>query len=114
MKPKLIHCLTLVLSGNGDAVVINPNSLDGGTMEAFRKAEALPQVKKRDYELRALVIPAVNFDAVWLQAESDDILIPLPPTIRRFGDYQPYSESQVIEVLKKDAVNMMKQPILPR
>jgi hypothetical protein len=83
-------------------------------LEALRRAEKLPQINKQDYELRYLGIAPLNFMAVWLHAESDDIIIPLPPTFGRFNDYQPYSESQIIKVLKKDAANVMKQPNLLR
>ena len=84
------------------------------TLEALRKAEQLPQVKKQDYELRFLNIPAVYFCAVWLHEKSDDIIIPLPPTFGRMNAYQPYSESQIIKLLKKDAITVMKQPKLLR
>jgi hypothetical protein len=83
-------------------------------LEAVRRAEQLPQIKKQDYELRYLSIAALNFVAVWLHAKSDDIIIPLPPTFGRFNDYQPYSESQIVKVLKKDAANVTKQPNLLR
>jgi hypothetical protein len=83
-------------------------------LEAVRRAEQLPQIKKQDYELRHLSIAPLNFVAVWLHAKSDDIIIPLPPTFGRFNDYQPYSESQILKVLKKDAANVMKQPNLLR
>jgi hypothetical protein len=82
--------------------------------DALRTAEKLPQIKKQDYEVRSLGIAPLNFTAVWLHGKSDDIIIPLPPTFGRFDDYQPYSESQIIKVLKNDAANVMKQPNLPR
>ncbi|MEY2465758.1 MAG: hypothetical protein QOD03_279 [Verrucomicrobiota bacterium] len=81
---------------------------------ALRAAEKLPQIKKQNYEVRYLVIDSVSFMAVWLHAESDDIIIPLPPTFGRFNDYQPYSESRIIKVLKKDAANVIKQTNLLR
>jgi hypothetical protein len=84
------------------------------TLEALRTAEKLPQIRKQDYELRYLSIAPLNFVAVWLHAESDDIIIPLPPTFGRFNDYQPYSESQIVKALKKDAANVMRQPNLLR
>jgi hypothetical protein len=113
-----VGAATLIADGkNGNALKFNdlqhpffPNA----TLEALRAAEKLPQIKKQDYELRYLGIPAVNFVAVWLHAESDDIIIPLPPTFGRFNDYQPYSESQIIKVLKRDADAVMKQPNLLR
>ena len=84
------------------------------TLEALRMAEALPQVKKQDYELRFLDIPAVYFVAVWLHAESDDILIPLPPAFGRWSAYQPCSESDMIKLLKPEAKKVLKQPNLLR
>ena len=83
-------------------------------LEALRGAETLPQIRKQDYELRYLGIPAVNFVAVWLHGKSDDVIIPLPPTFGRLNAYQPYSESEIVKALKRDADQVMKQPKLPR
>jgi len=84
------------------------------TLEALRKAEKLPQIKKQDYELRFLDIPSVYFVAVWLHRESDDILIPLPSTFGRWDAYQPYSESAMIKLLKPEAKKVLKAPMLIR
>ena len=84
------------------------------TLEALRIAKELPQVNKQDYELRRLDIPAVHFVAVWLHGKSDDIIIPLPPTFGRWNSYQPYSESQMIKLLKPEAKKVLKQPNLLR
>jgi hypothetical protein len=85
------------------------------TLAALREAEKLPQIKKQDYEPRFLNIPAISFVAVWLHGKSDDIIIPLPPTFgRRLNAYQPYSESQIIKVLKPDAKQVLKAPRLLR
>jgi hypothetical protein len=73
------------------------------TLEALQAAEKLPQIGKQDYEPRFLDIPAVYFVAVWLHGKSDDILIPLPPTFGRWNAYQPYSERQMMKLLKKHA-----------
>jgi hypothetical protein len=81
------------------------------TLEALRMAEQLPQVKKQDYELRRLDSPGNSFVAVWLHGKSDDIIIPLPPTFGRWNAYQPYSESQIIELLKKAMEQRPKGPI---
>ncbi len=75
-------------------------------LQAIRVAEALPQVKQRDYEVRHLnLYPPIAFDALWLHAESDDIILPIPrlPQSNDLGGlkaYQPYSEAQVLEKLK--------------
>jgi hypothetical protein len=84
------------------------------TLEALREAEKLPQIKKQDYEPRFLDVPAVYFIAVWLHGKSDDIIIPLPPTFGRWNAYQPYSESQMIKLLKPEAKKVLKQPKLLR
>jgi hypothetical protein len=84
------------------------------TLEALRIAQQLPQIKKSDYELRRLDIPAAYFVAVWLHGKSDDIIIPLPPTFGRWNAYQPYSESQMIKLLKPEAKKVLKQPHMLR
>jgi hypothetical protein len=85
------------------------------TVEAIRKARELPQIKKQDYELRFLEVPAVNFVAIWLHAKSGDIIMPLPPTLgRKLNAFQPYSESEIIKVLKPEAKKVMKAPNLIR
>jgi hypothetical protein len=80
------------------------------TLEALRIAETLPQVKKQDYELRFLDSPGVVFCAVWLHGKSDDIIIPVPPTFGRWNAYQPYSEMQIIKLLKPEAKKKLKAP----
>ncbi len=77
-------------------------------MEAFRRAEQLPQIKEQDYELRRLDCPSILFVAVWLHGKSDDILIPLPPTGGRWNAYQLYSESQMIELLQPESEKRLK------
>lgn len=79
-------------------------------LEAARIAGELQQVKKQDYQLRRLDIPAINFVAVWLRGKSDDILMPLPPTFhRKLNAYQAYSEREIIKVLKPEAERVMKE-----
>lgn len=78
------------------------------TLEALQMAGKLPQMKQQNYELRRLDCPAILFVAVWLHAKSDDIIIPLPPTWGRWNAYQPYSESQMIQLLKPAAQKWLK------
>ncbi len=159
MKPKLILCLALVLSGNCYAAIVYPldsngerqivstnidlkssghvygvaltnlasgqflsatkvskydfsgDHFDNEISEALRIAEQLPQVEKQDYEPRLLDIPSILFVAVWLHGKSDDIIIPLPPTFGRWNAYQPYSESEIIKLLKPEAKKKLKQPV---
>jgi hypothetical protein len=70
---------------------------------ALQEAEQLPQVHKQDYEARLLDDRLVSFGAVWLHGQSNDIIIPLPPTYNRMNAYQLYSESQIIKILAPEA-----------
>jgi len=80
------------------------------TLEALRSAESLPQIQKKDFELRRLDCPSLLFVAVWLHGKSDDILIPLPPTGGRWNACQPYSESEMIKLLQPEAEKKLKSP----
>jgi hypothetical protein len=117
-----------LMHGTNDAgmatVVADGNTLkysafyDAGSgkriLEALRRAEALPQIKKQEYEFRFLSVAGLNWSAVWLHAKADDIIIALPETFRRFKDYQICSESEVIKVLNPEAKRVMKEPRLIR
>ncbi|MGB8367968.1 MAG: hypothetical protein ACLPYZ_16070 [Limisphaerales bacterium] len=113
-----VGAATLIYGGtNGSALKYNDVQrpyFPDAPLDALRAAEKLPQTKKQDYEVRALNIAPLNFKAVWLHGESDDIIIPLPPTFGRFNEYQPYSEAEIIRVLKKDAEDVIKHPNLLR
>lgn len=80
------------------------------TLEALQIAKQLPQIKSQDYELRRLENPSIIFIAVWLHGKSDDIIIPLGDTFGRWNALQPYSESQMIKLLKPEAKKKLKQP----
>jgi hypothetical protein len=73
------------------------------TQVAIEKANADERLLNHDYELRYLLVPSVHFAAVWLHAEADDVIIPLPPTWNRMKDYQLYSENQVVQLLRPEA-----------
>lgn len=93
---------------DGTGKALKCTQLDGsgfsdGWLEALRTAAQLPQVRKQDYELRSLDMPWLLFRAVWLHGESDDIIIPLPDRWNRWNASQPYSASQIIELLKPEA-----------
>ncbi len=89
---KALKCIELAGSGFSD-----------GTLEALRIAEQLPQVKKQDYELRFLDMPWLVFRAVWLHGKPDEIIIPLPDRWKRWNGNQPYSEDEIIKILKPEA-----------
>jgi hypothetical protein len=64
-------------------------------------AERSPQIKKEDYELRYLSFLDIQFFAVWLHGKSSDIIIPVP-VYGKWQDYRPYSEREIIELLKRE------------
>ena len=68
-------------------------------LKGIRAAEQLPQANKHDYELRYLdMMPYAP--AIWLHNESDDIIIPLTDYWSHWKALQPYSESEMIKLLK--------------
>jgi len=79
-------------------------------LEALGMAQQLPQVKKQDYEIRRLDCPSILFVAVWLHGKSDDIIIPLGATFGRWNALQPYSEGEMIKLLKPEAQKKLKEP----
>ena len=81
---------------------INRNSFAQATLEALQKAKPLLQAKPQDYEVRYLQILPVYLAAVWLHAQSEDILVPLPPTYGRMNEYQHYSEREMLAVADAD------------
>jgi hypothetical protein len=87
---------------------LSGDAFDSKIPEALQIAEQLPQVKKQDYEPRLLDCSPLLFVAVWLHGKSDDIIIPLPPTFGRWNAMQPYSESQMIKLLKPEANKKLK------
>ena len=113
-----VGAATLIYGGtNGGALEYNDVQrpfFPDAPLEALRAAEKLPQTKKQNYEVRALNIAPLNFMAVWLHGESGDIIIPLPSTFGRFNEYEPYSEAEIVKVLKKDAGDVIKHPNLLR
>ena len=89
---------------------------DNNALKAIRVAEQLPQINQHDYELRYLdMMPYAP--AIWLHSESDDIIIPLTDYWSHWKALQPYSESEMIKLLKPvedERIKMWKKyPGLP-
>ena len=75
---------------------------------AYQKAEALPQVKKQDYEFR-FVMMYPGFFGIWLHGKTDDIIIPFPQGYATsWKGYQPYSASEMIKLLRPVIENKLK------
>jgi hypothetical protein len=82
-----------------------PNS-SNPVLETLQAAERLPQVKKGDCELRYLNFMDIQFFAVWLHGKSSDIILPVP-VYGKWQDYRPYSEHEMIELLKREVEDKM-------
>ena len=76
-------------------------------------AEQLPEVKKEDYELRYLNFLQGEFFAIWLHGKSNDTIIPLPPAHGECQPYRPYSEQEIIRMLKDEMEKEMRRPKKP-
>ena len=92
---------------------VSASVLPEATLIALREAEKLPQVKEKDYELRFLEVRSAHFWAIWLQRESEDILIPINDRfISPLKANKAYSEAEVIKVLKpkaEETIEMFKK-----
>jgi hypothetical protein len=95
-----------------EAICPSSTGYNYSTLEALGVAEALPQVKKEDYEFRYLSMAPIGFFAVWLHGKTNDIIIPLPPTYDRYDAYRTYSEAEITKLLipeiKRDIVMWKK------
>lgn len=97
-------------TGNLRASELGRPTFHGAQLEAIRVAEQLPQVQKEDYEVRHLKIPQLLFEAMWFHGASDDIIIPLPNTFGRWNAFQPYTEREMLKLLKPEVVKKLKEP----
>ena len=97
----------LVFSGLGTSL---SQEMSQEMERVLRLAERLPQIKAQDYEFRHLDSPAILFHAIWLYGKSDDIIIPVGNSFGRWNAYQPYTESQLLKLLKPVARKKLKEP----
>jgi hypothetical protein len=87
---------------------LHQSPFSNATLKALRMAEDLPQVKKQDYELRFLTVPAVYLAAVWLHGEDGDIVIPIHQPPEGLEANRPYSEKAIITALQARAKQLSK------
>jgi hypothetical protein len=73
-------------------------------------AEQLPEINKQDYEVRRLECAPILFRAIWLHGKTDDIIVSLPETFGRWQAYRPYSEREMIHLLKPEAEKKLAEP----
>ncbi len=83
---------------NGRVQSLRVGPLARSFVDALRKAERLPEVQEKDFELRLLSSPP-HFQALWLHRQSEDMFIPIsrfhPLT---FADLV-YGEKEIVHAL---------------
>jgi len=67
----------------------------------LRKAEKLPEVRDRDYELRFVRVPTLYFRAAWLHRSDDDIFIPMGRSTGKLQKDEPYRADTVNATLRE-------------
>jgi hypothetical protein len=74
----------------------------------LERANDLPQVKSKDYEFRFLTLSGTDYPIIWLHGDSDDILVPLSSGYGKWEAYKPYSEQEIISLLKPEADGQLR------
>ncbi len=84
---------------------VNEGPLVQGTQSAIRAADANEEVKKRDYEVRLLMIPALYTAALWLVDTKGrhDIAIPIAPVAPPLEPDKPIPIEKLLVVLRNAA-----------
>jgi hypothetical protein len=84
---------------------------------AMRKIVQSEEVKRHDYELRLLSIPALSVEAVWLTAKSktDDLLVPYMPApgLRKLHFYTVEEFVRVLRSLAQRQLSFNNAPRKP-
>lgn len=74
---------------------INYGALAESTARAIEIAQAHADVKKRDYDLAVLEVPALYLAVLWLKSTGSNILIPLEPSPRGVEANRPYTQREL-------------------
>ncbi|KAF2393446.1 hypothetical protein [Pseudomonas frederiksbergensis] len=87
---------------------LNHGAMAAATVAALKLAEQSPQLQGKTVELRVLFVSAIHLVAIWLHADTEDVLIPIEPTPKELAVTQLYSEAALLASLKP-AANQAKQ-----
>jgi hypothetical protein len=74
---------------------INFGALAESTARAIEVAQELADVKKRDYNLAVLEVPALYLAVLWLKSTGSNILVPLEPSPRGVEANRPYTQQEL-------------------
>jgi len=69
------------------------------SIEALGFAESLPQVMNQNFEARFMKIPALDFTAVWLHRDGQDLIVPVTGGGGVLSVRHAYTESEVTQAL---------------
>lgn len=97
------------VGGHVEFASLNHGHLAAATVDALKMAEQSPQLQGKTVELRVLFISALHVVAIWLHADSEDVLIPIEPTPKELAVTQLYSEAALLMLLKPAADQARKR-----
>lgn len=81
---------------------LNHGALAASAVRALELAEQAPQLQGQSYELRLLLVPALQMTAIWLHG-GEDQLIPIEPTPTTLAARQLYGETALLALLTAPA-----------
>ncbi|WP_248748757.1 hypothetical protein [Pseudomonas sp. MWU15-20650] len=97
------------VQGQVEFASLNHGPLAAATVDALKLAEQSAQLKGKTVELRVLFISALHVVAIWLHADSEEVLIPIEPTPKELAVTQLYSEAALLKLLKPAAEEARKR-----
>ncbi|KRP43264.1 hypothetical protein SAMN04490190_5281 [Pseudomonas libanensis] len=97
------------VGGHVEFASLNHGPLAAATVDALKMAEQSAQLQGKTVELRVLFISALHVVAIWLHADSEDVLIPIEPTPKELAVTQLYSEAALLMLLKPAADQARKR-----
>lgn len=82
-------------------VRVNRGPFVAASKEALLDSAKLPEVLETDWEPRLLQVPPIHFWALWLHADSADMMIPLAPAPPGIEAGRRYSEGELVPLLQR-------------
>jgi|SRR5438876_71826 len=73
------------------------------TVEGIRRASVSKKLRKDDFDLRLLELPALNVVSLWFHSPTNDYFMPLPPVRKSLKAFQLCSEGALVRALNDAA-----------
>jgi hypothetical protein len=85
---------------------LHEGRIASGTHRTRAIAEGLPEVAAGIYELRALAVPSIRVDALWLKNKGtgDDLIVPIASSSPVLAPDQPYNANDFLDRVRPLAV----------